>query len=173
MSSSPRAVIRPGSPGPAPTRWTVTPDRAQLLGDEAGEVRLALLVGGEVRLGPRAQLAQAVRQLGMLRANDGRDLVAEMLGEGGRGAAGRDRDGDRLVAVDGGEDERAELGHVDDVAEERARLGIAEDAAVHRRRGGGGDDEELPVEVGGAIAAADEREPEALPPPAGSAARRR
>ncbi len=36
--------------------------------------------------------------------------------------------------------------------------GVAEDAAVHRRRGGGGDDEELPVEVGGAIAAADERE---------------
>ena len=98
-------------------------------------------------LRPRAQLAQPVRELGVLGANDGRDLVAEVLGERGRRAAGRDGDGDRLVAVDGGEDERAELGHVDDVAEQRARLGIAEDAPVDRRRGGGGDDEELPVEV--------------------------
>ena len=56
---------------------------SELLGDEAGEVRLALLVGGEVRLRPRPQLAQAVRQLGVLRPHDGRDLVAQMLRERG------------------------------------------------------------------------------------------
>ena len=52
---------------------------------------------------------------------------AEVLGERRRGAARRDGDRDGLVAVDGREDERAEVWDVDDVAEERPRLGIAEE----------------------------------------------
>jgi hypothetical protein len=98
----------------------------------------------------------------MLGPDDGRDLIAQMLGERGGGAARRDRDRDRLVAVDGGEDERAQLGHVDDVAEQGARLGIAEDTAIHRCRRGRRDDEKLSVQVLRAIPAMDDRQPESL-----------
>ena len=47
------------------------------------------------------------------------ELVAQPLRERRRGAAGRDGDRDRPVAVHRGQDERAELGHVGDVAEHR------------------------------------------------------
>src|SRR5207249_6864024 len=74
------------------------------------------------------------------------------LRERGRGAAGRDGDRERALPVDGGEDERAELGHVDDVAEHPARLRVREDAAVQLRVVGRGDDEEVAVEVLRAVA---------------------
>ena len=66
-------------------------------------------------LRPGAQSAKPLRQLGVLGPDDLGDPVAEMLRERGRCAAGRDRDRNRLLAVDGGQDERAELGHVCDV----------------------------------------------------------
>ena len=93
----------------------------------------------------------------MLGPHDPGDVVTEALRERGRGAACRDRDRDRVLAMDGREDERAELRHVDDVAEKRARLGVTEDASVHGRRRGGGDDEEPAVEVVGPVAASHER----------------
>ena len=96
----------------------------------------------------------------MLGADDLGDPVAEVLRERGRGTARRDGDRDRLVAVDGGQDERAELRHVHDVAEERAGLRVAEDPAVD---GGGarrGDDEEDAIEILGPVAPADDGDAE-------------
>ena len=86
----------------------------------------------------------------MLGPDDLGDLVAKPLRERRRRAAGRDRDGDRILAVQRGQDEGAELGDVDDVAEERAGLGVGEDAPVDGRVGRGGDDEVAAVEVGAA-----------------------
>ena len=61
------------------------------------EVLAPLLVRREVRLRPGPQLAQLAGELGVLRPDDRRDLVAEALRERGRGAAGRDGDRDRVV----------------------------------------------------------------------------
>ncbi len=68
-----------------------------------------------------------------------------------RGRLGRDRDGNGALTVDRRQDERAELGHVRDVAEEPAALGFGEDAAVHLLARGGGDDENAAVEVGALV----------------------
>ena len=96
-------------------------------------------------------------ELRVLGAHDRGDLVAEMLGQCRRCAAGRHRHGDRLVSVDGGEDEGAQLRYIDDVAEKRPRLGVAEDAPVDRRDRCCGDDEKPTLEVGHAIPPPDDR----------------
>ena len=66
---------------------------------EAGEVLAPLLVRREVRLRPGPQLAQR-RRARRARAARPRDLVPQPLRQRGRGAAGRDGDRDRLLAVD-------------------------------------------------------------------------
>jgi hypothetical protein len=83
----------------------------------------------------------------VLRADELRDLATEPLCKGRRRAARRHGDGDRALAVDSRQDERAELGNVGHVAEEPAPLGVGEDAPVHVLAGGCRDDEKLPVEV--------------------------
>ena len=141
ISSSPRAVISPGSPGPAPTSRTVmrAPPRRAARSSRAGPRRSA---------GSRFAHGRSARSRRASSACSGPIsspiCVADPLRERGRGAAGRDGDRDRPLAVDGGEDERAELGHVDDVAEEvappRRRRDAPVDAGVarwRRRRGSG------------------------------------
>ena len=59
--------------------------------------------------------------------------------------------------MDGRENEAAELGHVDDVAEHPAGVGVGEHSLVHPCDRRGCDDEEAPVEIGGAVEAADQR----------------
>src|SRR5262249_22212321 len=141
-SSSPRAVISPGSPGPAPTRYTLIPGppesathslgfSCQRLLDERLEVVAPLLVASVVLLGPRAKLLETLRQLGVRRRQRRGDVVADPLGERRRRASGRDRDGDRPFAVDGRKDEVAEVGHVGDVAQHPAFFSIAVNALVH------------------------------------------
>ena len=66
------------------------------------------------------------------------------LGERGGGAAGRDGDGDRALAVHRRQDEVAQLGYVRDVAEHPAPLGVGVDAPVDGGVGGGRDHEEHP-----------------------------
>src|SRR5581483_1559120 len=130
------------------------PSRERFL-DELAEEVAALLVRPVVRLHPRTQLPQPLRELDVLPADLRAEAVAELLRERRRGAAGGDGERDRPGAMDGREDDAAELGHVDDVAEERARLGVRVDAPVQRRVRGGGDDEEAAVEVGAPVRAAD------------------
>src|SRR5581483_1592016 len=113
----------------------------QPLPDEPVEVVAALVVRLEARLHLRTERAQLLRQIGVLRADDLRDLLAQALRERRRRTPGRDGDGDRPLAVHGGQDEGAELGDVGDVAEQGALLGVAEDALVQSAVVGRRDDD--------------------------------
>ena len=72
-------MISPGSPGPAPTSATVT----EALLDELAEEVAPRLVGGQVLLRPRPELAQIAREPHVLAGDEPGDVVAQPLGERG------------------------------------------------------------------------------------------
>src|SRR5438105_467662 len=149
-SSGPSSAPRRRGPRPPGTRsWE------RVLHERLEEVA-PLLVRGEVLLRPRAELAEAPREMGVLDPVALGDLAPDPLRERRRGAARRDRDRDRIGAVDRREDEVADLERVGDVAEEQPFLGLRVDAAVQLRVGGRRDDEEALVEVAALEAALEE-----------------
>src|SRR4051795_1903646 len=122
-------------------------DGVGLAVDDALEERLAVLVGGQRALRPAPHVVEHDRQLRVLLAEQFRHLALHALGQRGRRARGRDRDGQRAGAHDRGQDEVAQRGDVDDVDEHRALLGVVVDPDVHVGVVGAGDDHERALEI--------------------------
>ena len=127
----PRTVISSGSPGPRRRASTRHPQSC--LRDALAEVRRAAPRRCAGSASPTAARAAARRascscSKPICAANRSRSHCASA----GDAAAGRDGDRDRPAPVDRREDERAELGHVDDVAEDAPLVRVREDAAVQR-----------------------------------------
>src|SRR3954451_8592376 len=108
-------------------------DRVGIAVHDALEELLAVLVGGQRALRPAADLVQQHGEARIGLAELVGDLALDPLGERGRGARGRDGDGQRARADDGGEDEVAQRRYVDDVDEHRPLLGGLVDGDVRRR----------------------------------------
>src|SRR5262245_8020904 len=96
----------------------------------------------------------------MLGADDVGDVVADPLGEGGRGTICRDGDRNWIAADDRREDEVTELGGVDDVAQNRARTRVARDLAIDAYRRGRCDDKKATLKVGRVATALEDRDVE-------------
>src|SRR2546423_10184267 len=92
------------------------------------EVVAPLVVRRERLLHPGADAAQLACELLVLEADLRGEAVAQPLRERRRRARGGYSDGDVATPVQGGKDERAQLGDVLDVAEDPACARIREDA---------------------------------------------
>ena len=161
-SCAARRVSRSGSPGPAPTMWAMpTGDRRRRTASSSPSATRRAPASSPAstsraagpstsrRQKPRRRAGSGIRALAWARkvlaslrqrtdplGQRRLDATAQDAGQGGRGAAGRDRDHDAVAIDDGGQDEIAERRPVGDVHRHAGGLGDALHGGVALERAG-------------------------------------